>query len=371
MSEQQSLFEQPGKAAAGKLLHFEDCASAIDQLFQQALELEGLPAFEKFLGFVRRFSNLSVFNAMLVRVQRPGASAVGGRRQWKDIGRWVKADAIPIVVLQPFGPVRFLFELGDTDGKEIAGANTSSLFADGVVPAERYDRTKTAAGKYGVVIEETHQYGSLLAGTAAAIRQLPERLTATANVGPYFQIKLNAQHDLPTRFATLAHELGHIYCGHQGGDVKGRWPNRAHLSVPQKELEAEAVAWLVCQRSGVHTRSNQYLSELVTEESLQGISPYAIFDAANRVESRTSPGDLVVAASKKKRPTVVKAKAKKSATEKLTTDQIGKIFDTAVDEAFQMPSVERPNVPADPDLANAIAGLKALFGPKPTTSLDN
>ena len=363
MSEKKSLFEQAGKAATGKLLHFEDCASAIDQLFLQAYAVNGIPAFDELLNFIVRFNNLSAYNAMLVRVQRPGAAAVGSRRQWQGVGRSVKPDAIPIVVLQPFGPVRYVFEMSDTEGDDIPGEHASSLFAVGTVPQEQFDRTGAAAAKYGVVIESTDNYGALLAGTAAAIEQYPQQIAKTAKGGPYFRVKLNSKHDLPTRFATLAHELGHIYCGHLGGDAKGRWPNRAHLTHPQRELEAEAVAWLVCQRTGVYSRSNEYLSELVSQESIAGISPYAIFEAANRIESRTSPGEIAAAASKRKRSTV-KAKAKKSVKEKLTTDQIGEIFDEVVAEAFQKPKVAITNVPTDPDFTKAIAGLKALFGPK-------
>ena len=103
-TEQASLFEEePGGAASNRLALFEDCAAAIDQLFAQALETQGLGAFDDFLGFMQRFNNLSVYNAMLVRVQRPGAAAVGSRRQWTGYGRRVRPDAVPIVVLQPFG----------------------------------------------------------------------------------------------------------------------------------------------------------------------------------------------------------------------------------------------------------------------------
>lgn len=275
--------------SAARLFHFEDCAGAIDQLFQQALETTGLGAFDEFLDFVRGFNALSVYNAMLVRVQRPGASAVGSRQQWKKVGRWVKLDAVPIVVLQPFGPVRFIFELGDTEGCDLPGERANCLFADGEVAQKQYDRTKDGATKYAVRVLETEHYGVNLAGTAAAMRDLPEQLNSKQIVDMRFQVKVNAKHDLPTRFATLTHELGHVYCGHLGADRKGRWPNRAHLTHQQRELEAEAVAWLVCQRTGVEPRSREYLRELATAEAIAGISMYAIYDAANRVESRTLP----------------------------------------------------------------------------------
>ncbi|MCG3167972.1 MAG: ImmA/IrrE family metallo-endopeptidase [Candidatus Desulfobacillus denitrificans] len=289
-SEQASLFEDAaGGAASNRLALFEDCAAAIDQLFAQALETQGKGAFDEFLGFMKRFSNLSVYNAMLVRVQRPGAAAVGSRRQWAGYGRIVKPDAVPIVVLQPFGPVRFLFEIGDTEGREVPGERMSTLFAEGHVPAAQYKRTREAAVKYGIEVVETDSYGALLAGTAAAIGRLPETLQPRTMEAARYRIRLNAKHDLPTRFATLAHELGHVYCGHLGGDQKGRWPARQGLSHAQRELEAEAVAWLVCQRTGVSPRSKEYLSGLATEEAIAGVSAYVIFDAVNRVESRIAP----------------------------------------------------------------------------------
>lgn len=288
--EQAKLFQDDvDKAALGKLALFEDCATAIDQLFQQALESKGPAAFDEFLGFMSGFNNLSVYNAMLVRVQRPGAAAVGSRRQWKAISRQVKPDAVPIVVLQPFGPVRFVFEIGDTEGKEVPGEGLNTLFAQGHVPQEQYDRTKAAAQKYGIEVFETKQYGALLAGTAAAMRETPEVLVQATKKAARFRVKVNAKHDLPTRFATLTHELGHIYCGHLGGDHKGRWPARQNLSHAQRELEAEAVAWLVCQRTGVSPRSKEYLSALATPEQIASVSIYSIFEAANRVESRTVP----------------------------------------------------------------------------------
>lgn len=286
MEQLQLLAEDPQETKGlSRLLQFEDCASAINGLFQQALAATGATAFTEFLNFVRNFRQLSVYNAMLVRVQRPGAVAVATRRQWRQLGRGVLADAIPIMILQPFGPVRFVYEFGDTVGPAIPGENASCLFADGKLDQVIYDRTKAAAEKYGIKVTETDQYGPNLAGTAAGIAIRPE-WDHTQKVLP-FRVKLNSKHDLPTRFATLAHELGHVYCGHVGRDRKGRWPDRRSLPTALCEAEAEAVAWLVCQRNGVQARSREYLSSLIAQVDVQEVNLYAIFEAANRVESRT------------------------------------------------------------------------------------
>lgn len=271
-----------------RLSHFEDCRSAIDQLYFEAFSTQGSKAFDDFLSFVVRFSNLSVYNAMLVRVQRPGAAAVATRIKWESFGRFIKPDAVPIMILRPFGPVSFVFEQGDTEGKPLPGENENPLLATGELSQEVYDQTCKAAVKYGIQVELSDNYGALLAGTATGINDMPGSFVTLT--GRLFGVKLNAKHDLPTRFGTLAHELGHIYCGHVGGDSKGRWPDRRKLSYAQAEMEAEAVAWLVCQRNGVKTKSREYLSELVRKVDPTDISMYAIFEAANRVESRTAPG---------------------------------------------------------------------------------
>jgi len=278
--------EQIG-ATEQRLTYFEDCRSAIDQLYFEALSTEGSKAFDEFLDFVVRFSNLSVYNAMLVRVQCPGAAAVATRTKWASFGRVVKPDGVPIVILRPFGPVSFVFEQGDTEGEPLPGENDSPLFATGALSQMRYDQTCKAAEKYNITVEQSDSYGVLLAGTATGTSFMPA--VFQTNSGREFRVRLNAKHDLPTRFGTLAHELGHIYCGHVGADGRGRWPGRHHLSYAQMELEAEAVSWLVCQRNDVKTKSRVYLSDLVKDADLGDISMYAIFEAANRVESRTAP----------------------------------------------------------------------------------
>lgn len=92
----------------------------------------------------------------------------------------------------------------------------------------------------------------------------------------------------PSTFATLAHELGHIYCGHLGEGPNGVWPDRRALSKAECELEAEAASYIVCQRNGLTTRSHDYLAAHIDNANLEQVSMFAIYEAANRIESRTS-----------------------------------------------------------------------------------
>lgn len=120
---------EPGETSRLRL--YAEDAQAIDDLFRLALSKKGVRAFSEFCDFVRRFHRFSVFNAMLIAVQRPGAQAAGSRHQWARIGRKVNRDAVPIVILRPFGPVEFIYELGDTSGRPVPGADYDPFGAAG------------------------------------------------------------------------------------------------------------------------------------------------------------------------------------------------------------------------------------------------
>jgi hypothetical protein len=260
-------------------------AAAIDRLFKDALERDGPSAFDQFLEFASRLSNLSVYNAMRVNVQRPGATAVATERKWISLGGRVSASAIPIVILQPFGPVAFVYDYSDVYGIAIPGEGANSLFATGSISQTVHDRVIDGARRHRIYVNESDKYGGLMAGTAEALAHLPSVLAASKE-GPLWNVTINAKHDLPTRFATLAHELGHIYCGHLGPGPKERWGNRRLDSHPQREMEAEAVCWLVCNRNGVSSRSADYLHSLIQKSDLGQVSIYSIYVAANLVEAR-------------------------------------------------------------------------------------
>ena len=66
-----------------------------------------------------------------------------------------------------------------------------------------------------------------------------------------------------TRYATLIHELAHLYCGNLGTPNGRWWPDRQNLSDAVREFEAESVSYLVCARIGIDTASEEYLAAYV------------------------------------------------------------------------------------------------------------
>lgn len=67
------------------------------------------------MEFCQRMKVLAPYNAMVAYIQRPRAKYLLNEGKWKNIfGRGIKPDARPILVLIPFGPLEYLFDVDDT-----------------------------------------------------------------------------------------------------------------------------------------------------------------------------------------------------------------------------------------------------------------
>lgn len=63
-----------------------------------------------------------------------------------------------------------------------------------------------------------------------------------------YESLFNEAYSPTERLATIAHELGHLYCGHVGTISEHRWPDRRSLDLDLKGREAESVARVVFGR---------------------------------------------------------------------------------------------------------------------------
>lgn len=288
---QAELFEeQPGgKQPAARLRQIRDSMEAIDSLFHDAIKAHGVRVMDEFLEFVRRFNRFSAFNVMLMEMQRPGATAIGSRDQWLSIGRRIKPGAIPIAILWPFAPVRWVYELNDTYGREVPPHTTDPFAVKGAPPGSSWSATLDSADRRGIRVELTDRWGGRRAGIAGALHLTNDAATLPGRTRRHrWLVQINEQLDAGARFATLAHELGHIYCGHVGAHPEGFWPDRSTtLTLGQREMEAEAVAYLVCKRLALEVRSAEYLKHHVTPDNLLAISKRLIIEATNRIEARS------------------------------------------------------------------------------------
>jgi hypothetical protein len=245
---------------------------ALDELFINARQYRSADKFHRLMTFVRNFRFYSPFNAVLVHVQMPGAKYVATASRWRrEYHRVLLPAARPLAILQPMGPVMYVFDVSDTEPEDKAPP----------LPREVTDPFEVRGGRVGQQLEQTihnaardgvqviaRQAGSQSAGmlqVATRKQTIPFEIRGrggmeTHQVALQFELLLNAMHSREARYATLTHELGHLYCGHLGSPDRRWWPDRRRMSRVELEFEAESVCYLACGRLGIDNPSDDYLS---------------------------------------------------------------------------------------------------------------
>lgn len=262
---------------------------AIDELIHEVESYRRGKDFTDLIDFISRFPQIAPFNAMLVHIQKPGSQLVASASEWKEkYNRTIKPGARPLVILWPFSPVRFVFELGDTAGNEPFPDELVNPFRSaGAVAENKFKRLLDNLIKYGISYTEA-DYGTSMAGK---IHTTEQKTTVFINkkeesVRIYYQLIVNKGLPREDKFATIIHELGHLFCGHLGSFSHNLWPDRRNKSKEIEEFEAETVAWLVCSRAGLKIPSAKYLSKyLNSENSIPEISLESVIKATGIVET--------------------------------------------------------------------------------------
>ena len=101
-----------------------------------------------------------------------------------------------------------------------------------------------------------------------------------------YRTAINKNHPPATQFATLTHELAHLFLGHLGSDKHLGISYRPRPDHATLELEAESVAYIVCRRNEIEPRSATYLTSFVeADTSVDDLDLYQIMRAAGQVET--------------------------------------------------------------------------------------
>lgn len=254
--------------------------STLDELFARSSAYLSTDKFVELIQFTSKLREYSPYNNMLVYLQRPDATHWATASHWrKKFNRKVKDDARPLIMLQPMGPVMLAYDVTDTEGPQLPALLADLFAVEGSFHFEIFDRTIKNCTSAGIVIKY-RKLGAHHAGTAI---RAPQDVSAS---GIKATIELNEAHDLAARYATLCHEIAHIYLGHLGADLEDNlWGARLGLTRNQRELEAEAVTYTVCYRAGLTTKSAEYLAGYLGDgKELAGISVDMVMKTAGVVE---------------------------------------------------------------------------------------
>ena len=214
---------------------------------------------------------------MLLHIQKPGLThAASAHDWWHRFDRVPKKGARPLLVLRMKGPVDFVFDVQDTEGKDLP-VDAFSFPTFGNLCDNRFAEFMRAVGKEKIDLVPLDAGD----GQAGWIRLLAR---AKSDKGKnVYQLAYNRNHAAPTRFVTVAHELAHLYLGHLGADNGRRVPDRRDTSHALMEVEAEMAAYLVAMRNGLTPRSESYLSNY--KGAFEDLNLYAVTRTANAVET--------------------------------------------------------------------------------------
>lgn len=233
---------------------------------------------KQLLAFVNRLRAFAPFNAMLLHIQKPGLThAATASDWWTRFGRVPRRHARPLLVLRTMGPVDFVFDVQDTEGRDLPPAafafpvlgNLSQAALDAML-----DRVRTR----GVKVDWVDK-GDAFAGSI----ELQHHTEGLKIVSQSITITLNRNHPPAQVFITLCHELAHLLLGHLGLVQRFKVADRSEVPFALREIEAETVAYVVGHRNGIQPRSESYLDEF--KDDFGGLNFHAVFRAANAIET--------------------------------------------------------------------------------------
>ena len=272
--------------------------ASIDRLFEEIRQYCTGAEFMKKLTFYSNFPYIGAYNAALVEEQRPGARFVLTARKWKkEHKRKIKMNARPVMILLPFYPVEFLFDIADTEP-----IDKNLNIDDNAVIEDIIRRNTTFCANYSDIsyymkylqinlpkfgISYNHDYIVGSERRAEITQNTSDEIyvrvykNAIVKYHNYYTISVDMKAKGTDELALLFHELAHFFCRH----ISSTWWKGRDLTKEIKEFEAETVSYLVCNRLGIKSEPQKYLAYyVINDNEIPPISLDAVFHAVDMIE---------------------------------------------------------------------------------------
>ena len=245
----------------------ERVAELTEKLESGVLDIYASDNYAQYISAMAKFHSYSFGNALLILMQRPDASRVAGFNTWKQLGRQVKRGEKGIMILAPcnFSAVLEYEKIDPKTGRAILGPDGQPMTKKMPINPNRFkivhvfDMSQTEG-------RELPQIGvSELSGEVEDFSGIYERLVSISPLpveqvdfpGPakgYCSFMENRVVVRPgmsqtQTIKTLVHEIAHAKL-HEPKDILDETEQRKKR---QKEVEAESIAYVVCQYYGIDT----------------------------------------------------------------------------------------------------------------------
>ena len=241
------------------------------ELEQQIADLADDENWQRYLDTMSQFHRYSLYNQLLIAVQRPDATRVAGYRKWEELGRHVMKGEKGISI---FAPKLVRMAVEDANGKPVIGDDGKPLKQSrcvGFTTATVFDVSQTDGDPLPDLDRElsevppdgfTDDLEAAIATSGFTVSYESTGSEADGYTSPAERkVVVDPSLSPGRRAEVLAHELGHIKAGHldRGGEYHtGHGGRRGAM-----ELEAEAVAYSLCRANGMSTEVGKIASTYV------------------------------------------------------------------------------------------------------------
>jgi len=229
-------------------------ASALTRL-SEALAQGDSEALTRYLGVMARFHRYSHQNCLLILWQRPDATQVAGFGRWKELGRWVKKGERGIAILAPsMRRVKQEDEPGVGE-KEDQVTRVVSRF----ITVHVFDVSQTEGENLPDLARPKGDVGCSLLRLRDLVMEKGISLAYSDDLGGALGVSYGDSIAIlrglepADELCVTAHELAH--------EMLHRGERRIETTRQMRELEAEAVAYVVGQACGLesHQASWDYI----------------------------------------------------------------------------------------------------------------
>lgn len=236
-------------------------------------------AFKTWLASMSRFHRYSWSNQLLIAVQRPDATRVAGFHTWRKMGRFVTKGQKGISIFAPIvrrqdgetAEEAGRPELTAKGPRHVAGFRGATVFDISQTEGEALpDAPEHNATEGGEDVLPRLEDAAAAFGIRVVYQEIQGRAEGYSMGGT---VVVEATQPVPAKCGTLAHEIAHELL-HKGADRGTK---------QQRELEAEAAAYVVLAHFGMTSGSRFYLHSYgITGEMLTD-SMQQIASAARRI----------------------------------------------------------------------------------------
>lgn len=275
----------------------EKIAAMHEEVVKKVASLEDDDNWNDYLNMMSKFRNYSLNNQMLIWLQNPDATKVGGKRVWDSLGRKLKPAAERGRGISIFAPKMGLFDKKDKDGNVLKGPDGKPLKEKrvfGFTSCTVYDISQTEGDELPSVQRELSEEPppGFVSDLQNAIEKSGYKVVIDDSLSgskmgytspTTKEVHVSAHLTEGSKAQVLAHELGHIVAGHCDEDSDRPYHSGHGGQRGAMEVEAESISHVLLRLNGMKTPGDVTGTYVAGWASVQKDNPEVVAKSASIV----------------------------------------------------------------------------------------